>query len=81
MVGDYNAFKDLKSCVGRDREKVKHGALSSFGLSASRTQYPPSPSSVSPSLFYVICVFVAIFLLLTLNMNPNLPVERVAVWS
>ena len=27
------------------------------------------------------CVFVAIFVLLTLNMNPNLPVERVAVWS
>ena len=50
VVGDFIAFDELKSCVGRDREEVEQGALSSFGLSASRTQYPPSPSSLSPSL-------------------------------
>ena len=38
---------------------------------------PPSP----PPLFNFICVFVAIFVLLPLTMNPNLPVVRVAVWS
>ena len=42
---------------------------------------PPLPPPSLPPLFYFICVFVAIFVLLTLNMNPNLPVERVTVWS
>ena len=56
VVGDFIAVDELKSCVGRDREEVEQGALSSFGLSASRTQYPPSPSSISPSLvFFYLC--------------------------
>ena len=56
VIGDFIAFDELESCVGRDREEVEQGALSSFGLSASRTQYPPSPSSVSPYLiFFYLC--------------------------
>ena len=57
---DFIAFDDLKSCVGRDRVEVEQGALSSFGLSGSRTQYPASPSSVSPSL--ILFVFLSPFL-------------------
>ena len=40
---------------------------------------PPLPPPSLPTLFYFI--FVSVAILLTLNMNPNLPVERVAVWS
>ena len=63
--------------IGR---KWSKGPYLHLVLRPAELSTPPPPPSLPP-LFYFICVFVTIFVLLTLNMNPHLPVERVAVWS